>query len=428
MNGNSHKVFAALFGGAIVTGCDVAPTGASLDIPVVETLANVHTAAPSELMVRVGDRIFQDTDLSLRRNQSCATCHDEAFGFSSPNAFQNAHGSVLPGSVRTRFGNRRPPSAAYAAFSPVFAYNAEDDVLEGGNFWDGRATGARLGNPSAEQALRPFLNPVEQALPDLACVMWRISKADYAGLYYAAFGNRLSRVNFPATTAALCSSENVTVPLSPVDRQVVTREYDNVGLAIAEYEKSDEVSPFSSRYDGFIEGRGRLTAEEQAGLELYEGKAQCALCHPSAGRRAMFTDFTFDNIGVPANPENPALLSSGFIDIGLGGTLGRDDLAGAQKVPSLRNTDKRPTPFSSKAFMHNGAFKSLEQVVHFYNTRDVLPRCPAGVDSRDPRFGRSCWPKPEVDANVNVDELGNLGLTLREERAVAAYIRTLNDR
>jgi cytochrome c peroxidase len=78
--------------------------------------------------------------------------------------------------------------------------------------------------------------------------------------------------------------------------------------------------------------------------------------------------------------------------------------------------------------MHNGAFKSLEQVVHFYNTRDVLPSCPAGVDFRDPRFGVTCWPAPEVADNVNVDELGNLGLTPAEEKAVDAYIRTLNDR
>ena len=78
--------------------------------------------------------------------------------------------------------------------------------------------------------------------------------------------------------------------------------------------------------------------------------------------------------------------------------------------------------------MHNGAFKSLAQVVHFYNTRDVLPKCVGLVLPTDPRFGKTCWPAPEVAANVNVDELGNLGLTAQEETALVAYLKTLSDR
>ncbi|MEO6445036.1 MAG: hypothetical protein ABIP66_07770 [Gemmatimonadaceae bacterium] len=97
-------------------------------------------------------------------------------------------------------------------------------------------------------------------------------------------------------------------------------------------------------------------------------------------------------------------------------------------MPTLRKTDKRPTPLSAKSFIHNGALKSIEQVVHFYNTRDVLPTCPAGVVSFDPRFGITCWPAPEVADNVNRDELGNPGLTPVEEARLVAFLRTLSDR
>jgi cytochrome c peroxidase len=185
------------------------------------------------------------------------------------------------------------------------------------------------------------------------------------------------------------------------------------------------VNQFSSKYDAVLDGVASFTPEEAAGLALYEGKANCAACHPNAGKRALFTDFTFDNIGVPPNPENPALLANpSFRDLGLGASVGMPHFNGAQKVPTLRNTDKRGRPDGVKAFMHNGAFKSLEQVVHFYNTRDVKRRC--DQVSR-PQFGVNCWPRPEVRDNVNTDELGNLGLTSAEERALVAFIRTLND-
>jgi len=95
------------------------------------------------------------------------------------------------------------------------------------------------------------------------------------------------------------------------------------------------------------------------------------------------------------------------------------------KVPTLRNVDLRPHPGAVKAYMHNGAFKSLEEVVRFWNTRDVLPRCEVGA----PRtaWGEHCWPAPEVDVNVNTTELGRLGLTLEEEAAIVAFMRTLSD-
>ena len=111
----------------------------------------------------VGEAIFKDTDLSINRNQSCASCHDEQWGGTGPLSGINAAGAVYEGSIAGRFGNRKPPSSAYATISPVF--HMDKGLWVGGNFWDGRATGEVLGNPAADQAQGPFLNPAEQALP-----------------------------------------------------------------------------------------------------------------------------------------------------------------------------------------------------------------------------------------------------------------------
>ena len=167
-----------------------------------------------------------------------------------------------------------------------------------------------------------------------------------------------------------------------------------------------------------------LTPEEAAGLEVFNAPdmANCAACHPSdpgpGGRKPLFTDFTYDNIGVPKNPENPFYamprsinpLGPAWVDLGLGVTVELDDELGKQKVPTLRNVDKRPSPAFVKAYMHNGALKSLEEVVHFYNTRDV-----------------ESWPSPEYGENVNDEELGDLGLSPDEESALVAFLRTLSD-
>jgi cytochrome c peroxidase len=77
-----------------------------------------------------------------------------------------------------------------------------------------------------------------------------------------------------------------------------------------------------------------------------------------------------------------------------------------------------------KAYGYNGYFKSLKEVVHFYNLRDVLPHC---EKKQNPKPGTNCWPAPEVAANINTEELGNLGLTEEEEIAIVAFMGTLSD-
>ena len=376
----------------------------------------------------LGKNIFFDK-ISSPDWMSCATCHAPETGWTGPIVGINAHGAVYRGAVPTRFGNRKPPSAAYATLSPVFYYDIDEELFIGGNFWDGRATGEMLGNPAADQALGPFLNPVEQNNPDKEAVLEQIASSKYAELWEEVWGEPIS-LDPPAD---------------------IDKNYDRIGLAIAAYEASSEVNQFSSKYDAYLAGEAELSYQEAWGLELFEGKAMCSACHPSEGTDALFTDFTFDNLGVPKNPENPfyemdqEFLGSGdpinpegmnWVDPGLGGFLEtRPEFAdmalanmGKHKVPTLRNVAKGfNDKDTQKAYSHNGYFKSLKSIVHFYNTRDVKPPCPDEFTLEADALRMNCWPAPEVGDNVNTDELGDLGLTDEEEDAIVAFMRTLSD-
>jgi cytochrome c peroxidase len=291
----------------------------------------------------------------------------------------------------------------------------------GGTFWDGRATGWRLGDPLAEQALGPFLNPVEQNMPSAAAVCEAVAASEYAGLFEEVWG-----------AGSLDCGDGVAAT------------YDRIGRSISAYERSTEVSPFTSKYDYYLAGLAKLSPAEARGLALFEGKAKCANCHTSRpgrnGEPPLFTDFRYDNIGVPRNPDNPWYTMPAefnrdgvkWVDPGLAEFLAgvpqyamyaKDNL-GKHRAPTVRNVDVRPTPSYVKAFGHNGYFKSLEAVVHFYNTRDVLP---AADKVKDPKPGVNCWPAPEVRENLNTTELGNLGLTAEEEAAVVAFLKALSD-
>ena len=285
-------------------------------------------------------------------------------------------------------------------------------MFVGGNFWDGRATGERLGSPAAEQALGPFLNPKEQALPSAAEVVTRVCASGYKDLFTEVWGD------------AMCDPANVDTA------------YDNIGYSIAAYEASPAVNAFTSKYDwSLLPGKVKLRQEERRGLALFQTKGKCVKCHASEGRAPLFTDYTYDNLGIPKNPENPVYDENPtFIDPGLGGFLAtRTDYAayaeanmGKHKVPTLRNVDLRLDPVTVKAYGHNGYFKTLEGIVHFYNTRDVLPRCTDNLTEAD-ALAANCWPTPEVAENLNTRELGNLGLSADEEAAIVAFLKTLSD-
>jgi cytochrome c peroxidase len=385
------------------------------------TSATVHALTPIE---QLGRSIFFDQSLSFNGNQACAACHDPAVGFTGPIATLNAHGAVYEGSIPGRFGNRKPPSSAYATLSPILDYvlDHKEALFIGGNFWDGRATGERLGNPAADQAQGPFLNPLEQALAAPIDVVSRVCASAYGGLFVQVWGNEIC------------------------DPAKVGEAYGAIALSIAAFEASPESNAFTSKYDYYRRGVVDLTKQEKLGLNLFQGKGQCTNCHVlnrnGKGDPPLLTDFTFDNLGVPRNPENPFYeetafnpLGGAWIDLGLGGFLAsRLDYQqfaaennGKQKVPTLRNVDKRPYPGFTKAYMHNGYFKSLWAVVHFYNTRDTKPTCANALTTEADALAQGCWPPPEVPTNVNRKELGNLHLTTEQENAIVAFLRTLSD-
>jgi cytochrome c peroxidase len=418
------------------------------------TAVFAQTLTPME---QLGKEIYFDK-ISSPSSMACADCHAPRVGFTGPIPGINKKGAVYRGAVPKRFGNRKPPSVAYATFSPIFHYDDGEGLFFGGNFWDGRATGELLGNPAADQALGPFLNPVEQNMPSKQAVLEVIAASKYAGLWEAVWGEP---INWD----------------TPAD---IEMNYERVGLAVANFENSREVNQFSSKFDIFWQnandagmdvvdidmmnwmsyGGLGFDNDELRGLALFndEDKGMCALCHvldPYGGSIGsfppVFTDFSFDNIGVPKNPKNPFYemdkvylndgspinpLGDAWIDPGLGGfldTRGEPEWQamaaenwGKHKVPTLRNVGKRPGKVGGKpgdphmelsapegmpkAYMHNGVFKSLREVVHFYNTRDV-----------------EAWPPPEVAANVNTEELGDLGLSEEEENLIVLFMQTLSD-
>jgi len=405
---------------------------------------------------QLGKELFFDKISEPARSMSCASCHDPKAGWVGAIAGRNLHGAVYRGAQPQRFGNRKPPSSAYAAFSPVFYLDGHTGEFVGGNFWDGRATGERLGSPTAEQALGPHLNPVEQNMPDKQAVCRHVAKSKYASLFEQVWGKG----------SLDCSDFFVDLT------------YDRFGLSMGAYQASTEVSPFSSRFDHYWQVcLDRGNSEEACGLAdgdksvldpsgifsdqefdgLIEFGEYCSACHVShqagpGGSPPLFTDNRFDNVGVPKNPENPfyrmdkVYLDDGtpinpegadWIDLGLGGFLPNtvyaylaDENEGKFRVPTTRNVDLRTGKGLPKAYMHNGAFHSLEEVVRFYNTRDVLRRC--GPDDRRKDWGVACWPEPEVDRNLN-DELfeglpiGNFELDAEAEAAVVAFLKTLSD-
>ena len=325
---------------------------------------------------QLGKSIFFDNNLSINQNQACAVCHAPEVGWTGPDAVINAGGSVYEGSIAGRFGDRKPPSSAYATQSPIFHVDMKGTFV-GGNFWDGRATGYKLGNPAADQAQGPFLNPAEQALPDSACVVYRVCNpvipGDYAVSFEQVWGDQACDIYWPADVDAVCATEGASVALSDADRTKADTAYDNIALSIAAYEASPVVNAFSSKYDLSFTGKVKLTKQEQRGFALFRGKARCHRCHISNGKQALFTDYTFDNLGIPQNPENPAGVAPDFVDPGLGGFLMNagypEDVymaeLGKQKVPTLRNVDLRPDDGFVKAYGHNGYFKTLAGIVHF---------------------------------------------------------------
>ena len=342
----------------------------------------------------LGKQIFFDKNLSNPVGQACASCHAPETGFSGPNSDVNLKTGVYPGADATRFGNRKPPSAAYASYSPKRFYHSKNETWIGGQFWDGR------NDDLTAQAKGPFLNPLEMNNASASEVVNKVGQARYRQLFDQVFGEQLLK------------------------SKQADAAFDRIAEAIAAYESSHEVNSFTSKYDAFLAKRATLTPQEDRGLKLFAGQAGCTSCHPHErqedGSPPLFTDFTYDNVGAPRNVVNPFYRASAAVnpagpkyrDLGLGAILNDDGQMGKVKVPTLRNVAKKPTSSFVKSYLHNGTFKSLKEVVHFYN-----------VSGKE----LDLFPPPEVAENVNRKELGNLGLADEEEDDLIAFLETLSD-
>lgn len=293
---------------------------------------------------QLGELIFKDPSLSASGAMSCATCHDPSIGHASPFTTAVAFGgATLPLSVA---GLRNPPAINYLKFNGAFKFDTDGTPM-GGFFWDGRV------NTLAEQAKGPFLGPAEMANADASAVIAKLRGAAYADQFKKVFGANI--FNDPNTA------------------------FERVAYALERYQIEDsDFAPFNSKFDAVNQGKEAFTPEELRGLVLFNraDKGNCAACHPSTkpdnAPAALFTDFSYDSLGVPRNTDIPANADPSFYDKGLCGPVRLDlaakpELCGAFKVPSLRNVAKR------KRFFHNGKFTTIQEVVNFYITRDTSP-------------------------------------------------------
>src|SRR6202011_4304027 len=243
-------------------------------------------------------------------------------------------GGANPGSVPitnhgkypdNRMAKRNPQSYVYSPYFPPLQYNITQGDFYGGNFWDARASGSRLQNSAGEQSEDPPVNPEEMANPDTACVVYKLSLSQYKFFFEQVWGTGSLEINWPANVATICHTPKgaaslggsaTPVTLSPSERTRAQQAFDEFAQAIAAYEISSSVSPFTSKFDGFLAAANTLTAQEQRGYALFNGKAQCNTCHID-GRSStalggtdtgaatnvapLFTDFTCTNLGLPRN-------------------------------------------------------------------------------------------------------------------------------
>lgn len=291
----------------------------------------------------LGQLLFHDPSLSASGQLSCAGCHDPLHAHGPANDLPTQMG----GPRMDQMGQRSTPSLRYLSFTPAFALDAQGKP-SGGFFWDGRA------NSLQAQAMGPLLHPKEMANGSAAELVQRLSKGPHARRFEAVFGAQV----WQQPQAAL----------------------EAVALALAQYQIEDpQFHPFDSLFDSHLRGQAPLSPAQARGWALFKDpqKGNCAACHNADtapdGRHPLFTDHSYDNLGVPRNPQLAHNRDPSTFDLGLcqrpdGSLRQRNDLCGAFKVPTLRNVAIK------KVFFHNGQIKSLSEALHFYVERDTHPQ------------------------------------------------------
>ena len=339
-----------------------------------------------------GRALFSDATLSANETMSCETCHSLNEGLVDQRETNKKFGASL-GDDNISIGDRNAPTASYAQFAPDFHYDIVEKLYIGGQFLNGSAKNL------TEQAKGPFLNPVEMGMPDAASVVTKV----------------LENSTYVATLTKLYGAETL---------EDVNATYEAIAESIAAFESTKTFAPFDSKYDRFLAGTYTLSAAEQNGMDIYTnedaavGAGRCTLCHPitkDGDNSPLMTDYSYDNLGVPINTGLRAVNGVTSNDEGLYSNPQVSDvnLKGAFKVSSLRNVAV------TGPYMHNGVFKDLKTVVHFYSTRDV-----GGAINPETN---TTWKEGEFHSAKNTDELGNLGLTDEDEENLVAFLKTFTD-
>ena len=282
-----------------------------------------------DMVQTLGKLMNFDENISVFKNQACASCHMPYAGFSGPIPSVNLTMVAFPGSFHFRAGKRTAQRYTYSPWFPVLQFNETQALFFGGNFWDSRATGYLLQNPDAEQAQGPPVDTQEMGSPDTACIAFKLSQAEYRPLFEQVWGKGALDIKFPHDTEKICGTpggaavfgtDTTPVKLSPGDRTKANRVYDNWAQSLDAFEKSKEVSPFTSKFDAVLKSLVSLTPDEMAGYNLFRGKANCNSCHTD-GRgttltpgqtdnsnvavfNPLFTCFGSANEGLPLNPRN----------------------------------------------------------------------------------------------------------------------------
>ncbi|KLE08764.1 methylamine utilization protein MauG [Aliarcobacter butzleri L355] len=338
----------------------------------------------------LGRILFFDVNLSKNRTQSCATCHNPNAGFVDDRD-NGVKKMASLGDDGKSLGDRQAPTASYAKFSPVFHFDEKAKKYVGGQFWDGRE--ATLEG----QAGGPPLNPIEMGMSDKKAVVDRLKENTlYVDSFKKIFGADIFKNDDKA--------------------------YEAMTIAIASFERTDEFSPFDSKYDRYLKGEYDLTPLEDLGKSIFfsNNNNSCANCHVLKGEDKegeTFTNYQYHNIGTPANNELRAKNGVKAIDEGLLANSNVSDVAqkGKHKVPTLRNVAV------TGPYMHNGVFKDLKTVVEFYDKYNNKDR------NIDPETNKP-WDEPEVKDNISLQELKANKLTDRKVEALVAFMKLLTDK
>lgn len=412
--------------------------------------------------------------------------YDERCGFGPPNTNQACGGNFWNGRGEGRGADQGgalyPDSATKHIGEEVFQGITDPAVLEHVSGYAGYF------GPTSDQALNPMPNPVEQNI-DRQSVCQHVSEAKYAELYERSWGVAIDCSDVPVAVSAVDAASK--------PEKAYDISFKRIMLAVGAWQHSSDLNSFSSKrdialraelaclegvpdadpavcnHDNFLNSPGNfplvgLTDQENLGHDLFYNRrpipfapraedggppfnvsrfpglpeANCAFCHSDKpgpvgpGPRdngselfQLYADDAFHNIGTPANPELPA-----DPDPGLAGHSGLGQ--GSVKTPTVRNVDKRKGKGFIKAYTHNGWFKSLESLIHFYNTAAIgretaesygVTRCPEDIKTEKDALANICWPAPEWGNGGGAALIGNLGMSEDQEAALVAYLKTLTD-